>query len=1146
MLGTTATAQAQRAGYGPMIAENAPHDSISTLPMRAAAMPQVEAEPRIVINTPGSPNTPANIVDPVDINGIGQMFVAAPGGGVGTCTGSLINPRTVIFAAHCVNTVAQEAYGSNTGGTPIAFGFRNDNLAGVREYILATLNGQANANQFRTNTANFVYNAEEVRYHPDSLGLGPNLNFIEADVAIAALDTPTRDIPTWALLLSALPAPAAISNTTGTGYHVTITGYGSTGTGTTGANQAGNWRRRVAENYIGILGSFDDRDLFLFGSPSGLPQNLYQLDFDDPRRGTADAYPFDFNLFKDAALPREGTTGPGDSGGPLILDRTYAEQVVIGVLSGGSRFFGAQPFSAYGTSSFYQPLYLFWDWIAENNPYRYVGARAGNGNWEDAAHWTSLQDPAYRVLNAAGQLVTGIPDMPGAGVAGADPNQFGQICFQLPGTDECFDLATNQLLVNGQPVPTSAGTTASATNAAGAGGRAAGLTAETIAHNGAATLSDIVTADTPQALADATAVLPAPTIANGLPGASSFVPNNVAAAPRQGVSARYYDVTLANTGITTLSSAATIDRLTVAGSGARLNIAAGGNLTSLIDVTQTNGMMQVDGVLSTPGDYLLMRGGLTGTGRINTPFFTSMMGMIAPGTAGTTGTLTFAGNITLASASSLLIDLGPNGLSDRVVVTGTAESLGVADVGGRVGFAPTAGTRLRDGDSYTILTAAGGVVGTFATPGAISAILTPTLSYSANAVNMRIVAGRYADVVDRNSAIQTSYARLLDQNRSNTAALAGLYGEFDLQDQGTIRAQLENLAPRTAPLQSQLGTVATDAVSRFFRDRVNNIADGGQGGTLAVYGKPMQLASVAAVGMNMAGPIDSDVGSGAVVQQGALPDNLAVYLAGGYIDGNGVGLPSVQRFGRNQFDGFFIAAGVEHLMDEASTIGFAFTYSDLNGSTVAAGDSSGSQLIQGTLYSSSRYGALLVDTQTSAGVLKIDSSRQAAIGANNFTLTSDERAFTFSNETGVALVAETTGATVKPRASLRYSHIGFTNVAEQGGGPAMRYNLGNFDSLQGRAGASANATLGSVQPFVSANYVHEFRDAPGAFGANFVNGIGNAAVFSLPTTDRDWAEISGGFTFGSERVSATIAAERTIERDDIRNATLRGSVAIRF
>lgn len=59
--------------------------------------------------------------------------------------------------------------------------------------------------------------------------------------------------------------------------------------------------------------------------------------------------------------------------------------------------------------------------------------------------------------------------------------------------------------------------------------------------------------------------LPAPTIANGLPGATNFVPNNVAGVRATGTAGRYYDVTLRNAGIVTLNSTVTVDRFTMLG-----------------------------------------------------------------------------------------------------------------------------------------------------------------------------------------------------------------------------------------------------------------------------------------------------------------------------------------------------------------------------------------------------------------------------------------------------------------------------------------------------------------------------------------------------------------------------------------------------
>ncbi len=153
-------------------------------------------------------------------------------------------------------------------------------------------------------------------------------------------------------------------------------------------------------------------------------------------------------------MPNEGNTASGDSGGPLILDKAYAKQLVIGVLSGGyTRFFSAQPANGYGTATFYQPLYLYWDWIAANNPYHYVSAVAGNGAWTDPAHWVTNLDPSYQILSG-GAPVNGVPTTPGAG--NTDQPGFGQACFQSGGVSDCYDVATNTETVENRPIGTSA------------------------------------------------------------------------------------------------------------------------------------------------------------------------------------------------------------------------------------------------------------------------------------------------------------------------------------------------------------------------------------------------------------------------------------------------------------------------------------------------------------------------------------------------------------------------------------------------------------------------------------------------------------------------------------------------------------------
>jgi hypothetical protein len=1114
--------------------------------------------PSIVISAPGTPTTAQDTAG--GVNGVGQMTLSLGGGSLGLCTGTLINPRTVIFAAHCVNengagTGAQNpwGYGSQGGGIPIAFGFAQNNLPAVRDWVLATTaTGAANPNQYKTSTANFLYNVNQVVYNADSLKLGLAQNFLQADVAIATLDTPAANVPTWALLLSALPAPTTISETTGTGYHVTITGYGRNGQGgtLTGDTNGIDYRRRIAENTIGILGSFDDRDAFLFGSTDALPQNLYQLDFDDPRRGTAAASPYDFNLFKDDALPNEGTTAGGDSGGPLILDRTFAKQVVIGVLSGGSRFYGETPFGAYGTQSFYQPLYLFSDYITANNPYRYAQTKAGDGSWTDASHWVTALDPNYQII-VDGKLVNGVPTTTGAGIAG-EGNKFGQVCFDT----DCIDVKTGVETINGVPVTTTADAPAAAvvTKVPTSGVVAEGLILETVAQSGKGSGTLLMDADdVAQAGSNvvALAVL-SPTLANGLPGATNFVPNNIDPDRTIQRSARYYDVTLSAAGTTTLGSAVTVDKFTVAGSTAKLAVTSAGSLTSLMTINQVTGVVQNDGIISTPGDFFMLSGLLTGSGRINTPFFTSVAGMIAPGTTGTIGTLTVGGNGVLASGTNLLVDLGPNGTSDKLAFAATtfnaagAATNGIVNLGGRVGFAPVAGYMIRYNDLYTIVTAQGGISGSFAAATPLSAILTPSYVYSTNAVQVRILAGQYRNVV-AGTPVQGAYASLLDQNRSNYAALSGVYGSLDLQNAATIRSTLEGLAPRAETLKTSLGIASIDTASRFYRDHIAQIdTRGGLGGTLAMIGKPVQVASLMASDLPGGQDTMSDA-SGTVLQEGKLPDDMSGFIAGGYIDGKSRSMPGAVPFGgHDKFDGYFVAAGLEKQAGEGGVIGFSFSYTNTDGTTGGVAQRAKGELFQGTLYGKLESATgIVLDTQFSAGAFVAKTDRSVGFVGTDYRLRSTDKALTVVSEVGLGKAFDLSMLKVGPRVSIRASHIGFGKSIENGGGPALFVDRDSFDSLQGRAGLTLSGGA-SIRPYAAANFVHDFQSTPGVFGANFVGGIGPNALFALAGQDKNWGEISAGLTLVGDRVDVSIGADTTVERNDVSNQSYKGSITLRF
>ncbi|OHC99612.1 MAG: serine protease [Sphingomonadales bacterium GWF1_63_6] len=1090
---------------------------------------------------PNDSKSPSDIVDGSDVNGVGIMYRAD--GFV--CTGTLVNPRTVIFAAHCVNDLDTPDYSTVNDGVPVAFAFQNNARPGLIDWL---------SNGFQTNTALSVYNVNNIAYHPDSLD-PPALSFLYGDVAMATLDTPASDVPTWTMLFSALSAPSAISETSGTGYHVTITGYGRTGSGTTGSSAGIDFRRKTAENFLGLLGSLDDIDAFLFGAPGGYTQNLYHTDFDDPTREN----PFDFNLFKDDALPNEGSTAGGDSGGPLILDQAFNEKTIIGVLSGGSRYFLEQPQSSYGGSSFYQPLYLFWDWIAQNNPYRYATAKAGDGLWSDPDHWVTALDPNYRVIDSNGALVNGVPTTPGAGAFGQDSTQkFGQICYQPnDGPDDlCYDVGTDTLIIDGEPVVAdAAGTTTGSTVVSNNKGKVEIAERSPNAEN-----VTLPTGAVQEAQAEDTSVaaLPTPTLANGLPGATSFVPNNIDPLAAQGVIGRYYDVTLSAAGKTTLNMVATVDRFTIAGTGAALDVTASGSLTSLMDIAHLSGVMNVDGTVETPGDYFLMTGLLSGKGIVRAPYFTNVLGTIAPGGVGTIGTLGIEGNALLSSGSTLQIDLGANGVSDVLAVRATqfveadgdlaplavGDPLnGIAALGGRVAFGAATGARIRAGNSYTFLTAEGGVDGSFATPTDLSAVLKPVLFYGPNSVSVRIDAGLYADVVNRAAPNQTSFAQLLDQNRSLYATYATLYGEADLLSVAGVQATFEAMAPRTETLKTSMSEVLNDNMARFYRDRLTKIDGGAMGGTLTMTGQPLQLAAASLnnIDLGMAQGGSNDM----MTREGVLPDDVSAFLAGGYIDGDSAPMRTATPLGRDQFDGWYMAAGIEKAFGDTGVIGLSASFSELKGNT-GANDWSRARLYQGTVYGAFDLGGIKLDAVGSAGTMATRSRRSFAVGITPYTLYGSDQELALSSELGLSKALGSDAFSIVPRAALRGAYISSGNLAEYGGDAALVIKRHAIRSAQGRLGATVKANTGGFKPYLTANYVHEFNDQPAFFLANLVGGTGSLAPFALGGSDKNWGEIGGGLTIRAGSVDLNLTADTTVWRKDISYQSYRAGVKIHF
>ena len=137
------------------------------------------------------------------------------------CTGSLINGRTVLSAAHCFNDYPSYFYDDYNNALSPIIAYGPDTF----DALFGWLSTGAASSFYEIDERNGLVLGNQVLIHPDAdPAFGSALNFPAADVAMVSLSNPLAHLPSYAMLFSPV----------GVGEHVSMVGYGGHGIGSTG------------------------------------------------------------------------------------------------------------------------------------------------------------------------------------------------------------------------------------------------------------------------------------------------------------------------------------------------------------------------------------------------------------------------------------------------------------------------------------------------------------------------------------------------------------------------------------------------------------------------------------------------------------------------------------------------------------------------------------------------------------------------------------------------------------------------------------------------------------------------------------------------------------------------------------------------
>ncbi|CAD5266706.1 Outer membrane autotransporter protein [Bosea sp. 62] len=586
------------------------------------------------------------------------------------------------------------------------------------------------------------------------------------------------------------------------------------------------------------------------------------------------------------------------------------------------------------------------------------------------------------------------------------------------------------------------------------------------------------------------------------------------------------------------SNASTTFSGTISGNGA-LDKTGTGTLTLSGTNTYTGGTTVSGGKLvvngSITGSVSLSGGVLGGSGTVGTVSVASGA-TVAPGNS--IGTLNVSGNVAFASGSTYQVEVNAAGQSDRIVASGSATLSG-----GTVQVLAENGNYAAS-TNYTILTASGGVSGSFTSVTSNLAFLTPSLSYGGTNVTLTMTRNDTSFGPDGgggsgggSSSGRSSIAQTRNQGFIAIAAERLGVGNpvYDALISATVAEARAGFDLLSGEAHAQAVSVMIDE-SRLVRDTILGHLRG-----------PLLTQP----GQQVAGAFSADLPGrkGAVVMPAPVPQPRyalwgTAFGSTGNTDGDGNAASLSRRSG-----GALLGADLMLYDAPGSSlkVGVAGGYSQSRFDLDARLSTGKLESGHAALYASARFGQLRLDAGAAYTWSESDIRRQVSVRGFGDLLRLQRPGSVTQGFAELGYAFAFSGVALEPFAQLALIRVSTDAGTERGGAAALR--ILSSDQTLGftTLGLRAEAQLGAMPLFARAmlGWRHGFGELTPQARTAFVAGTTPAQVFAA-RIDRDALTAEAGLDWRISQATALGLTYSAAIGERSRDHALKGRVEMRF